>query len=614
MSDFDGIIPENSEWTNVPSLSTSAQALGGSNGIGPMNAQAEALVKRTGYLFNYSIKYHDLVNFRVGLKLTGSPVSDFQIGGSKPTIFLSTNSSLNASGIAFSEISFGSTAYTSPIGQSRIEGMTEGAWNAGSTPSGIAISTTATGSTTPTRNFFFGGNGGFGIGIEPTQASFHIRNTTLSSRAIQFDGPSGASSWMSSENSSNSVAGARINFTLNSSSGEFSIANTATTLIYANRSGNLGVQTSNPRISFQMSDIGGLNTRSSVVDLISNAYLDGATWRKLKSGFSTLIELSDANGTMRFLRAASGSANAAITWNESFRVSDAGNFGIGTTVPTQRLHVSGNSIVSGNSMFGDVNFFAGLDTGNPQIAYDSGDSISYDRVANEFRFRINGTLRLKINATEGPARTNDATTADGLPRKSQVEAGITSNVPVGTILAIADLSSIDGFLLIDGKTIGSSSSGATSRANNDTLSLYRKLWAFTSIPIFTSAGAPTTRGASADADFAANKRIALFTPDGGAFIRMWAPGQTRDSGREACSVQEDAIRNIQAEFNINDRGGTNPTGAMSSIGIVGNGGGDGGWGRIRVRFNAANVVPTASENRVYNLAIPHYIKYKTVEI
>ena len=137
-----------------------------------MNAQADALVRRTGFLFNYSIKYHDLVSYRVGLKLAGAPVSDFQIGGTKPTIFLSTNSNLNASGIAFSEISFGSTSYTSPVGQSRIEGITEGSWNSGSTPSSLAISTTNVGSTTPVRNFFFSGNGNFGIGIEPTQAIY----------------------------------------------------------------------------------------------------------------------------------------------------------------------------------------------------------------------------------------------------------------------------------------------------------------------------------------------------------------------------------------------------------------------------------------------------------
>lgn len=69
-----------------------------------------------------------------------------------------------------------------------------------------------------------------------------------------------------------------------------------------------------------------------------------------------------------------------------------------------------------------------------------------------------------------------------------------------------------GWLLLDGKTIGSASSGGTSRANADTADLYALLWADwdnTVLPIQDSAGSPTTRGASAAADFAANKRLPL---------------------------------------------------------------------------------------------------------
>lgn len=69
-----------------------------------------------------------------------------------------------------------------------------------------------------------------------------------------------------------------------------------------------------------------------------------------------------------------------------------------------------------------------------------------------------------------------------------------------------------GWLLLDGKTIGSASSGGTSRANADTADLYALLWADwdnTVLPIQDSSGTPTTRGASAAADFAANKRMPL---------------------------------------------------------------------------------------------------------
>lgn len=69
-----------------------------------------------------------------------------------------------------------------------------------------------------------------------------------------------------------------------------------------------------------------------------------------------------------------------------------------------------------------------------------------------------------------------------------------------------------GWLLLDGKTIGSASSGGTSRANADTSALFTLLWTDwdnTVLPIQDSSGSPTTRGASAAADFAANKRMPL---------------------------------------------------------------------------------------------------------
>lgn len=68
----------------------------------------------------------------------------------------------------------------------------------------------------------------------------------------------------------------------------------------------------------------------------------------------------------------------------------------------------------------------------------------------------------------------------------------------------------DGWLWLDGKTIGSLSSGATGRANADAQALFTALWNSipnAALPIQDSAGAPSVRGVSAAADFAANKRL-----------------------------------------------------------------------------------------------------------
>lgn len=88
-----------------------------------------------------------------------------------------------------------------------------------------------------------------------------------------------------------------------------------------------------------------------------------------------------------------------------------------------------------------------------------------------------------------------------------------------------------GWLRLDGRTIGSAASGATSRANGDTFALYSALWAEydnTRLPIQTSGGVAGLRGASAAADFAANKRMPL--PNlGRDFIRNLDP--VLDAGR-----------------------------------------------------------------------------------
>jgi hypothetical protein len=63
---------------------------------------------------------------------------------------------------------------------------------------------------------------------------------------------------------------------------------------------------------------------------------------------------------------------------------------------------------------------------------------------------------------------------------------------------------LSGFVRANGRTIGSATSGATERANADTSALFLYLWG-TDANLAVSGG----RGASAAADYAANKTIAL---------------------------------------------------------------------------------------------------------
>lgn len=105
------------------------------------------------------------------------------------------------------------------------------------------------------------------------------------------------------------------------------------------------------------------------------------------------------------------------------------------------------------------------------------------------------TFRAMANGTESDIGSNTGATVTG----SEEEYWGASPAPTGYVLA-------------SGNTIGSASSGATERANADTQNLFTLLWNSTdntTFPIQTSGGAGTTRGASAAADFAANKRFPL---------------------------------------------------------------------------------------------------------
>lgn len=93
-------------------------------------------------------------------------------------------------------------------------------------------------------------------------------------------------------------------------------------------------------------------------------------------------------------------------------------------------------------------------------------------------------------------------------------------VPIGVPLPYFGSTAPTDHLICNGDTIGDASSGATARANADTATLFALLWdsiANTELAIQDSAGAPSVRGASAAADFAAHKRMPL--PD----MRGYAP-------------------------------------------------------------------------------------------
>jgi hypothetical protein len=83
-------------------------------------------------------------------------------------------------------------------------------------------------------------------------------------------------------------------------------------------------------------------------------------------------------------------------------------------------------------------------------------------------------------------------------------------VPTGAVMNYAFSTAPAGYVFASSQTIGDGSSGATNRANADTLALFTGLWndySNTDLPIQNSSGVPTSRGANAAADFALHKRL-----------------------------------------------------------------------------------------------------------
>jgi len=185
-------------------------------------------------------------------------------------------------------------------------------------------------------------------------------------------------------------------------------------------------------------------------------------------------------------------------------------------------------------------------------------------------------------------------------------AGIVTTPP-GQIAPFALASAPTGWLKANGGTIGSATSGGTLRANADVSALFTALWtdfSNTILPIQDSAGAASTRGASAAADFAANKRMPVFDLRG-EFIRGLDDGRGIDAARVEGSLQLDQM---QGHYHSNTvYGGSG--GATSTTG--GNGTAANTVSNVTAPItDGTNGTPrTGTETRPRNVALLVCIKY-----
>lgn len=123
---------------------------------------------------------------------------------------------------------------------------------------------------------------------------------------------------------------------------------------------------------------------------------------------------------------------------------------------------------------------------------------------------------LGVQPTDSPTFTGTVTVPTPLAASDAAIAATTEwvrdylaslgTIPTGVVQDYVGTTAPTGWLLLSGSTIGSATSGASGRANADTETLYTLLWNSMSN---TEAPVSTGRGASAAADFAANKTLTL---------------------------------------------------------------------------------------------------------
>ncbi len=120
-------------------------------------------------------------------------------------------------------------------------------------------------------------------------------------------------------------------------------------------------------------------------------------------------------------------------------------------------------------------------------------------------FLADGSIKIRLTKSNG----EEVVTADGiLVVGASSGGGGGSPVDATTVLATGDIKirystgALSGFVRMNGRTIGSATSGATERANADTQALFEYLWA-TDSTLAVSGG----RGATANADWLANKTL-----------------------------------------------------------------------------------------------------------
>jgi trimeric autotransporter adhesin len=342
------------------------------------------------------------------------------------------------------------------------------------------------GTTAPTHNLSFNGNGAKTIGVEPgttySGAPLTISAGDVAASAIDADGgnlvlKSGASSGNSNLS--------QIQFWTSTAGASGSTVRTPTQKMVITSAGNVGIGTASPVATLDVvgtitsnnavtgsglfakssgtSDTASLELNNTNSAGTSSIYFKSSTGTKsyIRSGYSA----STTDGYLTFATVGGG------TLAERMRIDNSGNVGIGTAAPVQKLDVNGGlglgadrtntTIKSGNLTIphydnarSDVGFFSmnsksvanELTIGGGGTAYTGATQIAFRTYSNNWqtvsgadRMTIDGSGNIGIGASPSTERltvagnivpsvtnTNDLGTASVLFRNAYVTNGVTT--------------------------------------------------------------------------------------------------------------------------------------------------------------------------------------------
>ena len=176
---------------------------------------------------------------------------------------------------------------------------------------------------------------------------------------------------------------------------------------------------------------------------------------------------------------------------------------------------------------------------NSDIAAEITNSLPRDGQA-----AMTGQLKATAGTAAAPGITFGSDPDTGFYRSASGKIGVASDgvgigyvspIPTGVILPYGATTSPTGWVRANGRTIGSSGSGANERANADAEDLYTFLWNNYGDSV---CAVSTGRGSSASADFNAGKTITLPDLRGRGFFGLDDMGNS-DAGRLGTVITSD---------------------------------------------------------------------------